>query len=328
MRVMKFPPIYTISTKARELVEKLKIHKSTFALRNIDPSVLIQLRRKTLLKSSLYSARIEGNPLTLEEISTHVSDADIHVQEVGNLVSSYEKLPSTFAQEMSVTLLKQFHRWILSGIGLGAGYFRNEESAIFNQAGIAVYLSPAPFNIPTLTNELCTYIVESKDSVPVVAAVSHVWFEKIHPFLDGNGRVGRLLSSWILSHGGYDFSGLVSFEEYLESHRSEYYSALGKETQDVSLFIDFYLEALHEQVIKSFSNISDEVSTRTTNLLPRREEIYATICDHDVVSFDFIRRRFLRVSERTLHYDLQQLIKEKYITKIGSTRGVLYKRKN
>lgn len=324
---MKFPPTYTISIKAREFVEKLNAYKSTFALRNIDPSVLIHLRRKTLLKSSLYSARIEGNPLSLEEISTNASDADIHVQEVGNLVFSYEKLPSTFVQEMSVTLLKQFHRWILSGISSGSGYFRSEESAIFNQAGIAVYLSPAPFNIPTLTSELCSYIVESKDPVPVVAAVSHVWFEKIHPFLDGNGRVGRLLSSWILSRGGYDFSGLVSFEEYLDGHRSEYYFALGKETQDVSLFIDFYLEALHEQVVASFSNISGETLTQTSNLLPRRDEIYKTICDHGVVSFDFIRRRFLRVSERTLHYDLQQLIKERYITKIGSTRGVLYKRK-
>ena len=289
--------------------------------------MLIHLRRKTLLKSSLYSARIEGNPLTLEEISVHDSDTDIHIQEVGNLVSSYEKLPSTFTQEMNVTLLKQFHRWILSGISSGAGYFRNEESAIFNQAGIAVYLSPAPFHVPSLTTELCSYIACSRDPAPITAAVAHIWFEKIHPFLDGNGRVGRLLSSWILYHGGYDFSGLVSFEEYLESHRSEYYSALGKETQDVSLFIDFYLEALHEQVVKSFSNISIDTLVQTNDLLPRREEIYKTICDHGVVSFDFIRRRFLRISERTLHYDVQQLIKEKYITKIGSTRGVLYKRR-
>lgn len=62
-------------------------------------------------------------------------------------------------------------------------------------------------------------------------------------------------------------------------------------------------------------------------LLPRRREILALISDHQEISFDFIRRRFLGVKPSTLHYDLAQLIKQEWILKVGSTRGVLYRKK-
>ena len=64
---------------------------------------------------------------------------------------------------------------------------------------------------------------------------------------DGNGRVGRLLSAYILKKGGYDFSGLVPFEQYLDEHRDDYYYFLGRDRQDVTEFVEFYLTALLAQ---------------------------------------------------------------------------------
>jgi DNA-binding transcriptional ArsR family regulator len=171
----------------------------------------------------------------------------------------------------------------------------------------------------------CVYVNMTKDAPPVAAGVAHIWFEKVHPFLDGNGRIGRLLSSYILKKGGYDFSGLVPFEQYLDEHRDDYYSYLGRDSQDVTEFVEYYLAALRSQAKVSLKAAYDGVKPdKYAHLLPRRSEIMHILEDHKVISFDFLCRRFRAVPTRTLHNDLMQLTRAGLVQKMGSTRGVLY----
>jgi len=323
---MKFPPIFSITPVIKQLLYDLDVLKAGYELHPVSVEQAVNLRRTSLLKSSLFSARIEGNPLELSDVvDIHERDIDSHKIEIANLVSAYEQVSVISGQEITLESIKKLHLRVLHTLSSDAGHLRQEESAIYNQSGVAVYLTPAPQNVRMLMDALCAYVNTTKDAPHVTAGVAHVWFEKIHPFLDGNGRVGRLLSSYILKKGGYDFSGLVPFEQYLDEHRDDYYHFLGHDRQDVTEFVEFYLTALLSQARVSLK-IADEAGKpdKYAHLLPRRGEIMRILEDHKMISFDFLARRFRAVPIRTLHYDLSQLIKAGLVQKKGSTRGVLY----
>ncbi len=323
---MMFPPVFTRTTAITQLLYDLDVLKAGYELHPVSVEQAVYLRRASLLKSSLFSARIEGNPLELSDLEKgHGGDPNRHTIEVGNLVSAYEQLSAMLGQEVTVDGLKKLHAGVLRALSPEAGHLRQEESAIYNQAGVAVYLTPAPPDIRMLLDAFCAYVNTTKDASPIAAGVAHIWFEKIHPFLDGNGRVGRLLSAYILKVGGYDFSGLVPFEQYLDEHRDDYYYFLGRDRQDVTEFVEFYLTALLSQAKVSLKAAHETGKPdKYAHLLPRRAEIMRMLEDHKVMSFDFLARRFRAVPIRTLHFDLSQLTKAGLVQKMGSTRGVVY----
>lgn len=323
---MKFPPIFTVTATIQKLLYDLDVLKAGYELHPIPAAQAVNLRRASLLKSSLFSARIEGNPLELADVDDiRPDDQNTHTVEVSNLVSAYEKFSNIIGQNVTPDSLKILHSAVLRDISADAGSLRTEESAIYNQSGTAVYLTPAPQDVRRLLDELCVYVNMTKDAPPAAAGVAHIWFEKIHPFLDGNGRVGRLLSAYILHKNGYDFSGLVPFEQYLDEHRDDYYYFLGRDIQDVTEFVEFYLTALFSQAKISLKTAYETGKPdKYAQLMPRRAEIMRLIEDHKVITFDFLARRFRAVAVRTLHNDLSQLTKVGLVQKMGSTRGVSY----
>jgi Fic family protein len=204
-----------------------------------------------------------------------------------------------------------------------AGSYRQEPWAIFDQSGNAIYLAPMHFEVPKLMDEYISYIAAIDEHPAVIAAIAQFVFEKIHPFPDGNGRVGRLISALILSQRGYGLKGLVPFEKYLDLHKSEYYRSL-ENSSNPTEFIHFFLNALTNEIDEIIFSLETATVNSEELLLPRRKEILNIIRDHPMCSFDQIRRRFLAVNPKTLHYDLAQLIKSGLVKKIGATRGALY----
>jgi len=209
---------------------------------------------------------------------------------------------------------------------LELGNFRIEASAIFNSAGIAIYLPPPPRQIESLLIKLISYTNSSKEQFVLIRAIlSHYIFEKIHPFLDGNGRVGRLLLQAVLAKGGYGMKGLLTVEEYLDKNRSEYYRSLEEPERDVTDYIEFMLEMISLSALEAKNLVLEkEKSEPEDYLLPRRAEILYIIKDQKLVSMDQIRRRFMGVNARTLRYDLKKLQDSGFIIKRGATKGVYY----
>lgn len=219
------------------------------------PSIEANLRRKSLLKSSLFSARIEGDRLELQDVESSGYRQDKEKIEVFNILAALRLIYSNrFPKRVTVRTILRMHKIIMFA------------------------------------------------------------FEKIHPFLDGNGRVGRLFVTYILFRGNFGFRGIVSLEEYLEKHRETYYDLLAKTKMDITPFIEVFLEAIvmsAKQVVTDIQGIKEERPEDA--LLPRRAEILAIIRDHKLTSFDFIRRRFSKVPHSTLHFDLTQLMKKGFI---------------
>lgn len=326
---MRLDHFYQKTPKIKTSLEQLNVIRRVIDLLPRLPHVEENLRRESLLKSSLFSARIEGNSLKLEEInytSIEKPTKIIAKMEIANILRALRWLYSNQApKNLNLKLILRLHELVMANLSPDASRFRHEPSAIFNQAGIAIYMTPPPSQINDLISQLIVKFNTLKEEVPVKAATIHFLFEKIHPFLDGNGRTGRLLSTFILNNAGYGFRGLVSLEEYLENNRQDYYDLLAQNGKDLTGFIEFFLEGLTVQAEKTVNRLK-EIKTELPedSLLPRRREILEIIKDHQTVSFDFLKRRFRAIPSSNLHYDLQKLLKDNFIKKLGQTRGAVY----
>ncbi|OGM08523.1 hypothetical protein A2Z67_02215 [Candidatus Woesebacteria bacterium RBG_13_36_22] len=324
---MLIPPKYQLTNKISELLSSIQGSRDVIESLIIPPEIEQNIRRKSTLNSSLYSARIEGNQLTMDMLSI-ISPKDQRKIEVYNILKALNWINEKKRRKLTEKDILTLHRITMNGlIDLNnLGQFRNNMEAIFNSAGIAIYMPPPPRFINPSIMKLMKYINSSKEQfVPIKAVLSHYFFEKIHPFLDGSGRVGRLLIQMTLHNQGYGMKGILPLEEYLDNHRSEYYRMLEEPEKDATYYVEFMLEAISEAAKKGKELILQNQSpTIEDSLLPRRAEILRIIKDHKMVNFDQIRRRFVNINERTLRYDIKKLLDNRLINKLGMTKGVYY----
>lgn len=304
----------------RRLIE-IEASKIVFDNAKVLPEVEEHIRRQSLLKSAIYSAKIEGVQNTEDEKGTK--------REVSNLLKAYHLVyVKEKADELSVKVIRDLHSVVMKNLSGMAGKFRQEPWAIFNSAGFAIYLAPPHFEVPKLMDQYINYINELPHHPVINAAIAQFVLEKIHPFADGNGRVGRLISALVLRKNNYHFRGILPFEEYTDNNRQEYYYAL-EPSSDMTDFVEYFLTSMvsaSKMMMTKISQADTKNETKKINLLaPRREEIINIIKDHPLCSFEFLTRRFANVNIKTLHYDLKKLQEMGLIEKAGATRGTLYK---
>lgn len=322
---MLIPPKYSLTPKISQLLSSIEASREVIDSVDISLEVETNIRRKSTLKSSLFSARIEGNELTLDEFHNLPSGSQKKI-EVFNILRAFNLISAKEKKDLSLKDILSFHQLVMEGLSEQAGKFRTETSAIFNPAGIAIYLPPPPKKIPSLLKRLLKLANSNKEPfVPVKACLVHYTFEKVHPFLDGNGRVGRLLMQKVLAQGGYGMKGLLAIEEYFDNHRHLYYRASEEPEREVTGYLEFMLEAIETVAKEAKEMVLQKKKTDFLDfLLPRRTEIYQIVKDHRLITFDTLRRRFLSVNERTLRYDLKKLQDAGLIRKRGATKGVYY----
>lgn len=324
---MRIPPELKFTEKILNSIssidEKIEILKN----KKIPRKSLEKLKIESLLKSSLFSARIEGNKLSLKE-ANHLSTKKREHLEVRNIIRALKYINQNIKinQKITFKFIKRIHKISMDKLMDDAGFFRTKQNAIFTKEGFVVYMPPPPEEAMMILKRLIQYINSDKHvaSPAVKATIIHFVFEKIHPFIDGNGRVGRLLIYTIFRILNYPILNIVSFEEQLNKEKEDYYYYLEDE-KNVQGFIEFMLEIFDESINKVVLKIEGKSKFDDSDLLPRREEIWQIIKDHKSVSLDFIKRRFQEIPERSLRNDLEDLLKRKLIIKLGKTKGAMYK---
>lgn len=323
---MIIPPCYSITSEMLELISKIDSKRQLLQSLNPKPEIITKVQRISLLKSSLYSARIEGNSLSWQNVEKSENNKD--KKEVGNIFQTIQYINKGINKQSKLTaeIILSLHQKIMDQLSPEAGHYRREMSAIFNQAGVAVYLPPPPDKISKLMNQLIDFINSDDEKFPIISAlISHLIFEKIHPFIDGNGRVGRLLVSTILLIKGFNFIINIPFEEYIDQHKEDYYYYLDIGIKNPNAYLLFMLKAFDESTEIVKQQVLNEINQNNKIYLPpRQEELLLIVKEHRTVSFDFLHRRFLQIPKRTLRNDLQKLTKQNLIIKIGKTRGSFY----
>jgi Fic family protein len=309
------------SEELKSLIIEIEALNRSVTLMDLPIQNIEIAKRQQVLNSALYSARIEGNPLTLEKMKTDPRMK--YKNEIQNIQKAIGWISQKQMLEVNSELIKKLHEIAMKNLSVNVGGFRTEQSAIFDQGGNAIYLAPPEFEIEQLIKKMLLNYESNYQHPLIRAAIFHYQFEKIHPFLDGNGRVGRLLIHAVMKSHGLDMQGLMGFENYVESHRDMYYSLLASEYKDIGDLAVFLAKGIVTDTTAALVATA-KPKQATLHLLPRRQEIMNIIQDHQMINFDMLRRRFMAVPVSTLRNDLLQLQKQGMVKKLGTTKGVWY----
>jgi Fic family protein len=218
-------------------------------------------------QEALLTSQIEGTQATLvdlldEEAGLTVSNTD-DVEEVSNYLQAFEwvqaQLRSPQGLPLSVRLLNEAHRRLMDGVrgsGKQPGELRKSQNWIGGtRPGNAVFVPPPPDQVPGLLADLERFIHAQPSDLPALVRVAlvHAQFESIHPYLDGNGRIGRLLIAALLEHWQLLPEPLMYLSGYLKQHQLEYYRRLSaiRTDGDWEGWVQFFLEAVQEAAAQS-----------------------------------------------------------------------------
>jgi Fic family protein len=230
-------------------------------------------------KEALLTSQIEGTQATLTDLFDDEAGLDIKnaddIEEVTNYMQAFrfvrENLRNKSGLPISTRLLCGAHQLLLNGVrgtGKQPGELRKSQNWVGGtRPGNAVFVPPPADRVPKLLTNLEHFIHKDGDGLPrlVNIALAHAQFETIHPFLDGNGRIGRLLIAALMEYFGLLPEPLMYLSSYLKQHQTEYYRLLSaiRTEGDWESWVSFFLEGVTEAATSAEKGII-EVASRVS----------------------------------------------------------------
>ena len=276
------------------------------------------LRRSNRIKTAYGSLAIEQNTLTLDQVTAVLDGKRVlappkDIAEVRNAFEIYERLEEL--DPYSIDDLLAAHGVMMRGLGSEAGAFRSRPVGVVNQAGEIVHFGTLPQCVPEAVVNLMGWVKSSELPMLVRSCVFHYEFELIHPFADGNGRIGWLWHTLLLSKWNPIFAWLP-VESIVHDHQQEYYEAINRSNAVVSstAFIEFMLSAIKASLIESVK-MSDGMSDALVDKQEGRwKQIERFLEGHDVIQNADVRR-LCGVSAATANRILAKLTAEGKLVK-------------
>ena len=261
-------PPFKVSAEAINLIAEISAQIERYAIR-LEQEDGLRLRKANRIKTIHASLAIEGNTLTEDEVRDIVDGKNVvapirQIQEVKNAIKTYELYPTLDAFKEK-DLLKA-HGVMMQALVDDAGYYRRGGVGVFGEKGL-VHLAPPADRVPMLMGDLFNWLKHSKDHLLIRSCVFHFEFEFIHPFIDGNGRMGRLWQSLILGKLHPLFEHLP-VENMVYANQQQYYDAITASSNagQSGPFIDFMLneiyKTLKEHQGNPLPNIEDEFDAK------------------------------------------------------------------
>ena len=278
----------SLNNKMLDYIIKIEYNKVAVSSVGLPVPISNRLRKNSKKRSAYFSNRIEGNPLSREQVDDVIDNDDRkHLmkpeQEIRNyyLALNYLEKKSSEKERFSKKLIMDVQRLVEKGaskekIGLRGPMPPGVLFAVYDsQIGVPEYIPPEYIDIPNLLNELVEYVNTTDDHPLIVAAVVHYQIVTIHPFEDGNGRTARLLSGFILDLNGYGFNGIGSLEEYFAYDVNEYYESIQmglpalyysgrNEPPRPEIWVEYFLRMvlLYSEKVRQISEGSNEDAVR------------------------------------------------------------------
>jgi Fic family protein len=251
--ILSMKPPYDISTKILKLITAIS-EKIGEVNANYLTKQSPQLRKQNRIKTIHSSLQIEGNTLTEEQITALIENKRVigpekEVLEVLNAIRVYEKLEE-YKLDSDKSFLKA-HQELMKGLIESAGKYRKQGVGIIKGSKVE-HIAPPYENVPYLMKDLFEYVKDPEELTLIKSCVFHYEMEFIHPFLDGNGRMGRLWQTLILM-SEYPVFEFLPFETLISQTQNEYYEALAM--SDKSGKSTFFIEYMLEVIDKSLGNL-------------------------------------------------------------------------
>ena len=259
-----YKPPFTVSAKAINLIAMISSQLERYAIR-MEQEDTLRLRRANRIKTIHSSLAIEGNTLSEGEVQAVLEGKKVvaplkEIQEVKNAIKTYELYPKLNLFSIQDLLLA--HGTMMSGLVDEAGMFRKGGVGVFD-GNKPIHIAPPADRVRDLMSDLFGWLENADDHLLIRSCVFHYEFEFIHPFADGNGRIGRLWQSLILGRLNPIFEHLP-VENMVYSNQQAYYHAINRSSDlgDSGPFIDFMLEEILNALVdhqgKSNADIADK----------------------------------------------------------------------
>ncbi|MCU4378813.1 MULTISPECIES: Fic family protein [Acinetobacter] len=256
---MKYQPPYTITSKIIYLIAQISENIGRLTvLEEIQDS--LKLRKANRIRTIQGSLAIEGNTLSTEQITAILNGKTViappkEVQEVRNAIKAYEAFQQW--QPSQEADLLQAHQFLMTGLIDEVGQYRHGGVGVMSGDRV-VHMAPPANQINRLMVDLLDWLNDSEVHPLIQSSVFHYEFEFIHPFADGNGRMGRLWQTLILSRWNPIFAN-IPVESLIYQNQKAYYEALQASTDriDSAPFIEFILQMILDAILSSNNTAQD-----------------------------------------------------------------------
>ncbi|MBM9520548.1 Fic family protein [Desulforhopalus vacuolatus] len=293
---------------------------------------------KALIKEAHHTSHIEGTHLTLDQAERlwrgeAVPEADPNdTLELLNYRSAFEFVSECLdsGDPIHERMIREIHRKLVEGVRGGKadpGNYRRIQNYVVNSAtGQIIYTPPSAVEVPIMMSEMVKWLNTEVDIHPVLmSGISQFQLVHIHPFLDGNGRTSRLLSTLCLYKAGYDFKRLFTISEYYDRDRTTFYKSIQsvrEHNMDMTNWLDYFITGLETQMIEVKKRgeqvIRRDVLVQKHNLNERQGKAIEFLLKYNKLTIQDFEALCPDVNRRSLQRDLKGILEKNVIKEIGA----------
>jgi len=318
-------PPFTLTPKILNLVAAISQFVGHF---EYEEARNLHLRKENRIQTIHASLAIERNSLTLAQVTDIINGKRVlgkpqEIQEVKNAFEAYELLLSF--NPYSLDDLLKAHGILSKDLVKHSGQLRKSDVGIFDDAGNVVHMGARPEYLAKLITDLLDWGRTSDLHELIKSAVIHYELEVIHPFEDGNGRMGRLWQTLVLSQY-HELFAWLPIETLVYEHQSQYYTVLAEadKLNESTPFIEFMLETILETLEKASDKQSDKASDK---LSKTEQKVWQAISNY-LAENDFITtgklNELISKSSATSNRYLQKFVTVKRLIKVGDKKATKY----
>lgn len=318
----RYTPPFTLSAKALALLSEIMRQIGAYD-GMARPRPQPKLRRQNRIRTIQSSVAIEGNRFTEEQVTAildkrRVTGSKREVLEVQNAIAVYDDAVK-FDPTKEAHFLKA-HQRLMRGLVDDAGHYRTRGVGVFSGSRVA-HVAPSAMQVPRLVGQLLDFVAHDPHPAIVKSALVHYEIEFIHPFSDGNGRMGRLWQHVVLlrMHPLFDF---VPFESAIKERQALYYRVLGEcdRAGDASRFVEFSFETIAE----ALSELSDTLRPEPLSGDDRLDGARDAFGERSFTRKDYLRLH-KTLSTATASRDLRVGVDSGRLIKIGEKALTRYR---
>ncbi|MEW6216581.1 MAG: Fic family protein [Candidatus Bipolaricaulota bacterium] len=335
---MSLSPRFSITNPIAAALTRIERARGFLDAAKLSEDWIRRMGERALVLEAHHTTHIEGTRLTLDQserllAGEAVPEADPDdARELLNYRRAFEFVSSYLGAGGPITegLVREIHRRLVEGVRGGAaapGEYRKVQNYVVNAAtGEVVYTPPPAHDVPILMRELVGWLNEPGDVHPVlVSGIAQFQLVHIHPFLDGNGRTSRLLSTLCLYRAGYDFKRLFAISEFYDRDRPAFYRAIQsvrEHDMDLTGWLEYFAGGLATQLdeVKGRGEhvIRRDLLARSHGLSDRQALALDHLLEHERLSIQDYEGICPGVARRTLQRDLKVLVERGLAEERGS----------
>lgn len=341
----QFDPKFTITNRMTAAITQIERARGFLEAARLSDDWLRDMSNKALIKEAHHTTHIEGTRLTLDQAERlwrgeAVPEADPDdTRELLNYRSAFAFVSECLdsGDPIHEGMIREIHRKLVQGVrGSKAdpGNYRRIQNYVANSTtGEVIYTPPSAIEIPIMMSEMVKWLNSELDIHPVlVSGIAQFQLVHIHPFLDGNGRTSRLLSTLCLYKAGYDFKRLFTISEYYDRDRPTFYRSIQsvrEKGMDMTSWLDYFVTGLETQMIEVKERgeqvIRRDVLAQKYGLNERQSKALGYLIQHGNLTIQYFEKLCPNVNRRTLQRDLKGMLEKELMSSGGSTHHQEYR---